>query len=576
MLTLYALLSLFSSFIALGLGIFVHNFNSKKTINRIFGLLCISISYCAFTDFMLLQSESIEMASVWYKLGFLWPFTIALLFHFVLIFTGKTRSSNKRLTIFSLYGPALVFSIVEASTGLIGGELIKVNWGYAYIIPETSLVFWLATTWLFSLGFLALILCVRYQMNEKGIRKNQAKFVTIAFSIPIFFSLILQIFPIYSGITIPDLSVLSTTVLCVFVAYAIWKYDLFVLNPIAVAENIINLMPDSLILIDTKGNILAVNKSLGTLLGYTDDELIDRKIDLAFPEEHLAKETLHRLFKIGELRNYETKFRTKSNQDLDITISASSVKDNEGQNTGAILICRNITESIKIKEQLFRSEKLAAIGQAATMVGHDLRNPLQAIENGVYLLTKELSRNQMSDIAKTTIDAITQSIEYADNIVNNLRSFTKEEKPIFLENDINSIVKSSLALVNKPDNVELVIETDELPNVKVDKEMLKRVFVNLTTNGMQAMKENGGTLTVKTRRNCDSLEVSFKDTGEGISKESMTKLFTPFFTTKAQGMGVGLALCKKFVELNEGTIEVESEETKGSKFTVKLNINKIQ
>jgi len=286
-----------------------------------------------------------------------------------------------------------------------------------------------------------------------------------------------------------------------------------------------------------------------------------------------AKKTMENLFKTGKLTNYETKFKTKSNQEVDTNISASLVKDKIGQNCGAILIGRDITEKKQMEEQLIKSERLAAIGQAATMVGHDLRNPLQAIENGVYLLNAELSKNRMTNTTKTTIDAITKSIEYADNIVNNLRSFTKMEKPMLVETDINSVVKESLSLVNKPDNIELVIKTEEMPKIKVDKKMLKRVFVNLATNGMQAMKEKNGTLTVTTKKNGEFAEVSFKDTGVGISKEGMKKLFTPFFTTKAQGMGVGLALCKKFVELNKGTIDVESEQDKGSKFTIKLNIN---
>jgi len=340
-----------------------------------------------------------------------------------------------------------------------------------------------------------------------------------------------------------------------------------------VAENIITLMPDSLILINTKGEILAVNQSLITLLGYTEDEMIGKKFDLFFLEEQLARKTLESLFRKGKLKNYETKFKTKSNQEFNINISASLVRDKVGQISGAIVISRDITEKKQMEEQLIKSEKLAAVGQAATMVGHDLRNPLQAIQNGIYLLNKELSKNQMSDNTKITIDNINKSIEYADNIVNSLRSFTKTEKPMLRETDINATIEESLSLVNKTDNIELVIETEELPKIKVDKEMLKQVFVNVATNGMQAMKDNGGTLTVSTKKNGDFVEVSFKDTGVGISKETMRKLFTPFFTTKAQGMGVGLALCKKFVELNEGTIEVESEEAKGSIFTIKLNIN---
>ena len=214
-----------------------------------------------------------------------------------------------------------------------------------------------------------------------------------------------------------------------------------------------------------------------------------------------------------------------------------------------------------------------AIGQAATMVGHDLRNPLQAIENGIYLLTMELSKNQISKETKRTIDAINNSIEYADNIVNNLRSFTKTKKPMLQETDINATIEESLSLVNKPNMIELMIEKEELPRIKVDKEMMKRVFVNLATNGIQAMKKNGGVFKVSTKKNGDFVEVSFKDTGVGISKENLAKIFTPFFTTKAQGMGVGLAICKQLVELHGGKIEVESEEDTGSIFTVKLPYN---
>jgi len=101
--------------------------------------------------------------------------------------------------------------------------------------------------------------------------------------------------------------------------------------------------------------------------------------------------------------------------------------------------------------------------------------------------------------------------------------------------------------------------------------MIKRAFLNLTTNAMQAMK-NGGTLKISTKKTGNMIEVSFKDTGIGISKEKMKKLFTPFFTTRAKGMGMGLSICKKFVEIHCGNIDVESEEGRGTTFTVKLPI----
>ncbi len=226
----------------------------------------------------------------------------------------------------------------------------------------------------------------------------------------------------------------------------------------------------------------------------------------------------------------------------------------------------------KSQERLVKSERLAAIGQAATMVGHDLRNPLQAIENGVYYITTELSNLQVSPNITETLQAVHNSVDYADNIVKDLQSFASRREPLFRETDINALVKETVSHIEPPENVETIIELDELPKIEVDNDMIKRVFVNLAVNGIQAMKEKGGILKVSTKKTNSCVEVEFKDTGIGIKKENMKKIFTPFFTTKAQGMGVGLSICKKFAEIHDGNINVESEEGKGSIFTVNLPI----
>ena len=222
------------------------------------------------------------------------------------------------------------------------------------------------------------------------------------------------------------------------------------------------------------------------------------------------------------------------------------------------------------QERLVKSERLAAIGQAATMVGHDLRNPLQAITNGVFYLNITLADYPISEQMKETLDAISESVTYADNIVSNLQSFTRERKPMLTMVDANELVKDAVSLVKKPENVELIIETDELPKIEADREMLKRVFVNLTNNGIQAMNEKGGILCVSTGKKDDCVEFRFKDTGVGISEENLEKIFAPFFTTKAQGMGVGLAICKRVVKQHNGVITVESKLGEGATFTVKL------
>jgi len=228
----------------------------------------------------------------------------------------------------------------------------------------------------------------------------------------------------------------------------------------------------------------------------------------------------------------------------------------------------------KSQKRLVKTERSAAIGQAATMVGHDLRNPLQAIENGIFYLNTELSNRPLSKKTIETLQAIHRSIDYADNIVKDLQTFASKRDPLFRETDINVLLKNSLSCIETPKNIETIIESDQLPKIETDKDMIKRVFVNLAVNGIQAMEEKGGTLKASTKKTDGFIEVSFQDKGIGIKNENFRKLFTPFFTTKAQGMGVGLAICKRFAELHDGSIKVESEEGEGSIFTVKLPIQR--
>ncbi len=233
---------------------------------------------------------------------------------------------------------------------------------------------------------------------------------------------------------------------------------------------------------------------------------------------------------------------------------------------------RELRES---QERLLKAERMAAIGELATMVGHDLRNPLQSIENATYYLNNELPRLLPSILtsqkAMKMLQVISDSVDYADKIVRDLQDFSATKKPILMKTDVNAIVRETLSQVEAPENVEIITELGHLPLIEADKDMIKRVFMNLATNGIQAMK-NGGKLKASTKKTKEFVEVSFKDTGIGMSKENMKKLFTPFFTTKAKGIGMGLAICKKFVESHGGSIEVESEEGKGTTFTVKLPI----
>jgi len=324
------------------------------------------------------------------------------------------------------------------------------------------------------------------------------------------------------------------------------------------------------------GKIVFANKRTSEISGYLRDELIGLSI------EKLVDEKYHQLVKeryMLRLRGekvpatYEVEFIAKTDECVPVEVSATLV-DYQGRPADLVIV-RDIRERKRMEEQRLKLEKLATMGELATMVGHDLRNPLQSIENATYYLNNELPflSPSLPNLQKTMemLRIINDSVNYADKIIRDLQDFSATKKPILEKTDINAIVEETLLQVEAPENVILRTELGHLPEIRVDKDQIKRVFLNLTINGIQAM-ENEGTLTVSTKKTGGFVEISFKDTGVGMSKENMEKIFTPFFTTKAKGIGMGLPICKKFVDAHGGSIEVESEVGKGSTFTVKLPI----
>ena len=314
------------------------------------------------------------------------------------------------------------------------------------------------------------------------------------------------------------------------------------------------------------------NNRLAEIVGYSRDELIGMPFLKLADEKYrqLLKKRYERRLRGEEIpATYEAAAIAKDGERVPIELSATCI-DYQGRSADLVIV-RDIRERKRMEEERLKLERLAAIGEVATMVGHDLRNPLQSIENAAYYLNNELLHLPIPTKTMEMLQVISDSVNYADKIIRDLNDFSSTKKPTFQKTNINTIVKEIMSLVEVPENVKLVTKLGHLPELKVDKEMTKRVFLNLAVNAMQAM-ENGGTLKVSTKKTKEFVEVSFKDTGVGIPKENTKKLFTPFFTTKSIGMGMGLAICKRFVESHGGSIKVDSEEGKGSTFTAKLLI----
>lgn len=229
------------------------------------------------------------------------------------------------------------------------------------------------------------------------------------------------------------------------------------------------------------------------------------------------------------------------------------------------------------QEQLLRSERLAAIGQLAGGVGHELRNPLGAIKNAVYYIRGRLNKIGLAENEPRVMEflgIVDEEINSSNKIINDLLNFSRVGKPATSPARIEAVIEDALAHSNIPEGVKLVKDlSDSLPDIDIDTDQIRQVLVNIITNAVQAMPD-GGRVTIGTGQGNGYLEVAVSDTGIGMSKEVMGKIFNPLFTTRAKGIGLGLAVCKTIVERHEGKIEVSSEEGKGSTFTVKLPLRR--
>jgi PAS domain S-box-containing protein len=269
----------------------------------------------------------------------------------------------------------------------------------------------------------------------------------------------------------------------------------------------------------------------------------------------------------------------------------SPIKDKSGETVGAVVAGRDISEQKKIEakledyrknlerlveertKQLKDSERLAAIGATAGMVGHDIRNPLQAITSDVYLAKSDLAampEGEEKQSLQESLIEIEKNVEYINKIVQDLQDYARPLSPAAKEIDVDSVFDDVLVKKAIPKGIKVSRKVEAgAEKVVSDPDLLKRIMANLTNNAVQAMPD-GGKLTVRAHREEKDYVITVEDNGVGIPEDAKSRLFTPLFTTKSKGQGFGLVVIKRITEALGGTISFESEVGKGTKFILRL------
>jgi len=334
---------------------------------------------------------------------------------------------------------------------------------------------------------------------------------------------------------------------------------------------------DAVIATDAEGIVTLMNPVAEDLTGWDEPETAGKPLEDVFniineQTGERAENPVNRVLREGivvGLANH-TVLIAKDGTKRVIADSGAPTRDEEGNITGTVIVFRDITETKRMEEDLVRKEKLSVLGQLAGGVGHELRNPLGVINNAIYYLKTILP--DADETTKEYLEIISSEVRNSEMIVSDLLDLSRIRPAEREETGVSELVDKTLEKQPPPEKVKVNTEIpSELPPVFVDPRQIGQVLDNLITNAYQAMPD-GGKLIISAQAEKEKVSFSITDTGCGISNENMKKIFEPLFTTRARGIGLGLAVSKNLVEVNGGSIEVESEEGKGSTFTVILPI----
>jgi PAS domain S-box-containing protein len=339
------------------------------------------------------------------------------------------------------------------------------------------------------------------------------------------------------------------------------------------ARNLIEASPDPLVTINAKGKITDVNEATERITGFSRDQLIGSDFSNYFTEPEKARAGYRKAFTEGSVKDYPLAIMHRSGQISDVLYNAAVYRNQKGEIEGVFAAARDITERKKLEKQVQDSERLAAIGATAGMVGHDIRNPLQAITGDVFLAKSEIANTpdcEQKHLALESLEEIEKNIDYINKIVQDLQDYARPLNPKVEESDLRQIVESFFAKNGLPGNIAVDVQVGEdARKIRADAYYLNRILFNLVTNAVQAMPQ-GGKLKITSHKQGNETVITVADTGVGIPKAIQEKMFTLMFTTKSKGQGFGLPVVKRMTESLGGTVTFESEEGKGTKFIVRL------
>ena len=602
------------SYLYLGFSVILNN--SKSLINwSCFGAIAGLSLWSLQMIFLQSPSTSENVAMLAIKIGSLGRYSFYSFFiWFALEFTGKRKLLKKKWFVSLIVGIPLIFIGLQWSKYPIVA-LVKRTYGWGFVwqkSPFTVLYF------IFSFFVAAIILSFIYRSGKLMLDPVKRKNTAIMFFLIVFGYIpgyiVNIIFPLLKFYEFPPIANVFPIFWAIGLVYSINKYKFLAVTSSTAAENIITAMDDSLILLDPEGKILEANNATCKLLGYEDKELIGKDVDVLIPKMGqvdsivTSLDLILGLETIGDLKHKERAYLTKDNKMIPMLFSVSSIRDILGVVQGIVVIAKDIAEiketedqlrhlneeliekekkrltameelkitNIELKnsqEQLIQSEKLASLGRLVADMAHEVNNPLMIITGRAQLAQMQKSGN---DNIENSLRIIVDQCERAKCIIHRLLLFSQPSRGESKATNLNEVVDLVVQLLEHQymlANISFVKNYGkDLPIINVDEKQIHEVLMNLLKNSGEAMPD-GGTIEVKTFVEKENYIVNIIDSGIGIKKENIGKIFDPFFSTKESGTGLGLSVCYGIIKAHGGELSYSSEPGQGTIVSISLPIN---
>ena len=329
---------------------------------------------------------------------------------------------------------------------------------------------------------------------------------------------------------------------------------------------------DAIFVADENLKFRDANPSVEQLLGYSRDELKKTNPLRLFANPDDFRKLRFHVREYDQVKDFETILMSRTGRKRDCLVSVWAVEDSgSGRAKWYQGIVRDVTEQKRAQQELITAEKLTMTGKIARSIAHEVRNPLTNLSLALDQLKDELMSND--EYINMLTDIIRRNVDRIGQLVTEMLNSSKPRDLDRREQDLNEVVLDTLKLVRdrlKLKSMKLV--TDFEPNgciALIDREQVKTALINILINAVEAMEPEKGILTVRTRCTDDNrMTVFIEDNGSGISDENRRRLFDPFFTGKAAGMGLGLTATQNIVASHRGTIDVDSQLGHGTSFRI--------